>query len=161
LTHRLPDGTPLVYIDECGVERHVVRKRARAPRGQRVVVKRPGKREKRLNVTAGLCGNEVIAPVVYDWTTKHTWFEVWFEWHLCPNLRLNSVIIMDNASWHRKSALEAIAKFYSYHIIWLPTYSPDKNRIEPLWANLKFWLQYNVKNYSSLHEAILHFFQPD
>jgi len=41
-----------------------------APRGQRVVMKRPGKREKRLNVTAGLCENEVIAPVVYDWTTN-------------------------------------------------------------------------------------------
>ena len=148
-----------MYVDECGVERHVVRKRARAPRGVRVVGSRPGKREKRLNVAAGLCENEVIAPVVYDWTTKHVWFETWFEWHLCPNLRLNSVIIMDNASWHRKTALEKIAGFYSFTIIWLPSYSPDKNRIEHLWANLKFWLQYNAKNYISLHDAITDYFK--
>ena len=95
---------------------------------------------------------------VYDWTTKRVWFEVWFEWHLCPLLRVNSVIIMDNASWRRKSALESIAKFYGFPIIWLPTYSPDKNRIEHLWANLKSWLQYNAKHYNPLQEAISHFF---
>ena len=128
---------------------------------ERVVVKRPGKREKRLNVAAGLYDDEVLAPVVYDWTTKHVWFEVWFEWHLCPLLRVNSVIIMDNASWHRKSALESIAKFYGFTIIWLPTYLPDKNRIEHLWANLKSWLQYNTKNYNSLQETILHYFLSD
>jgi len=121
-------------------------------------VKRPGKRGKRLNVTAGLCGHEVIAPVVYDWTTKHVWFEIWFEWHLCPLLRPNSVIIMDNASWHRKAALEVIAKFYGFTIIWLPTYSPDKNRIEPLWANLKFWLQYHAQNYPSILYAVKDYF---
>ena len=150
-----------MYVDECGIDRHVVRKRARAPRGKRIVVKRPGKKEKRLNVVAGECDNEVIAPVVYDWTTKHVWFETWFEWHLCPQLALNSAIFMDNASWHRKSALEAIARFYSYTIIWLPSYSPDKNCIEHRWANLKFWLQYNAKYYNSLQEAVRDYFKSD
>jgi len=150
-----------VYVDECGVDRHVVRKRARAPRGKRIFVKRPGKKEKRLNVVAGECDNKVIAPFVYEWTTKHVWFETWFEWHLCPNLPLNSAILMDNASWHRKSALEAIARFYCYTIFWLPSYSPDKNRIEHRWANLKHWLQYNAPNYPSLQDALLHYFQPD
>ena len=122
-------------------------------------MKRPGKRENRLNVVAGLCENEVIAPVVYDWTTKHIWFETWFEWHLCPNLRLNTVILMDNASWHRKTILEAIAKFFGYSIIWLPSYSPDKNPIEHLWANLKSWLQYHAKYYSNLKLAIEDYFK--
>jgi transposase len=157
----LPSDTPLVYVDECGVERHVVRKRVRAPRGKRIVVKRPGKREKRLNVVAGECDNEVIAPYAYDWTTKYTWFEIWFEWYLCPLLRLNSVVFMDNASWHRKSVLEQIARFYSFTIIWLPTYSPDKNRIEQRWANLKFWLQYNINDYPSVQDAVKDYFRSD
>jgi transposase len=122
-------------------------------------VKRPGKKEKRLNIVAGLCENEVISPVVYDWTTKHGWFEVWFEWHLCPNLRPNSAIIIDNASWHRKSVLEGIAKFYGFKIFWLPSYSPDKNRIEHLWANLKAWLQYYANNYANLMLAIQDYFK--
>jgi len=86
-----------------------------------VFAERPGKREKRLNIIGTECDNEVIAPCVYEWTTAHAWFEVWFEWHLCPNLRPNSVIVMDNASWHRKPALEKIAAFYGFAIIWLLT----------------------------------------
>ena len=121
-------------------------------------VKRPGKKEKRLNVIAGECDNEVIAPVVYDWTTKHVWFEIWFEWNLCPQLALHSVIFMDNASWHRKSLLEKIAAFYGFPIIWLPSYSPDKNLIEHRWANLKNWLQYNVKYFNSTYDALVHYF---
>lgn len=60
-------------------------------------MKGQGKREKRLNVVAGEYDNKVVAPYAYDWTTTHAWFEIWFEWHLCPLLRLNSAIFMDNA----------------------------------------------------------------
>ena len=63
------------------------------------------------------------------------------------------MIFMD--TWHRKTVLEAIARFYGYTIIWLPTYSPDKNRIEQRWANLKFWLRYNIKNYVSVKVAVI------
>jgi len=120
-----------------------------------VFVKRPGKREKRLNVIAGESDNKAIAPVVYDWSAKHVWVEVWFEWYLCPLLARNSVIFLDNASWHKRPALEKIAAFYDFSIIWLPTYSPDKNHIQHRWANLKFWLQYNPKIYPSLQIAVL------
>jgi len=147
-----------VYVDESGIDRTIVRKRARAPRGERVVVKRPGKKEKRQNVVAGLCNNKVISPISYDWATKAVWFEIWFEWYLCPLLPLNSVIIMDNASFHRKGTLANIAEFFNYIIIWLPPYSPDKNPIEHLWANLKSWLQYHIKDYPTLDDAIKDYF---
>ena len=40
--------------------------------------------------------------------------EVWFEWHLCPLLSPGKVVIMDNALFHRKPALERIAAFSSF-----------------------------------------------
>lgn len=139
----------------------MARNRARAPRGERIVVPRPGKRFKRINVIAGQCGSEVVGEVQYQWTTNSQWFEVWFEWHFCPNLRANSLIIMDNARFHRKTPLEQIANFYGFKILWLPPYSPDKNPIEQLWANLKNWLRNWSHHYPSIQEAITAYFKSE
>jgi transposase len=132
---------------------------ARAPRGKRVVISRPGKRYKRLNVVAGQCENEVVGETFYERTTNSRWFEVWFEWYFCPHLRQGSVVIMDNARFHRKAELERIAKFYGYSILWLPPYSPDKNHIEHLWANLKNWLRIHSRFYATIQLALLDYFK--
>ena len=137
----------------------MARTRARAPRGKRVVVLRPGNRFKRLNVVAGQCGDKVIGEFFYDWSTDSRWFEVWFEWHLCPNLRSKSLIIMDNARFHRKPQIERIAKFYGFSVFWLPPYSPDKNPIEHLWANLKNWLRNFAHLYPSIQDAVVDYFK--
>jgi hypothetical protein len=118
-----------VYVDESGATEYYDREYGLAPRGEKVYGEVSGKRYKRTNIVSAQCGNEVIAPYVYDWATKSTWFEVWFEWHLCPLLPSSKVIIMDNALFHRKPVLEKIARFYGLRIIWLPPYSPDLNRI--------------------------------
>ncbi len=137
------------------------RNRGRAPRGQRVIIKRPGRRFKRLNVVAGQIGTEVIAPYYYEWTTTALWFEVWFEWHFCPALPQCTYIIMDNARFHRKSELERIARFYGHTIIWLPPYSPDKNSIEKLWANMKNWLRSFAHAFPSIQLAIEDYFKSE
>ncbi len=131
----------------------------RAPRGKRAIVKRPGRRYKRINIVAGQVGNEVIALRTYDWPTTAAWYEVWFEWYYCPLLNPGTYIIMDNARFHRKAQLERIASFYGHHILWLPTYSPDLNKIEHLWANLKNWLRLHSKDYPSIQDAISAYFE--
>jgi hypothetical protein len=130
------------------------RRFARASKGERVYSLRPGKRYKRLNIVAGQIGNEVVAPCCYEWSTTSGWFEVWFEWHFCPKLPASCLIIMDNARFHRKIELEKISRFYGHTILWLPTYSPDKNRIETLWANLKNWLRAYAHLYPSIQDAV-------
>jgi transposase len=137
----------------------MARTQGRSPRGKRVYVSRPGKRYKRLNIVAGQIGSEVIAPHFYDWSTNSQWFEVWFEWYFCLILPLCSIIIMDNARFHRKTELERIAKFYGHQILWLPTYSPDKNHIEKLWANLKNWLHNYAHLYPSIQDAVRDYFK--
>ena len=148
-------------MDECGVESYMARNKARSPKGERVVVKRPGKRFKRVNVVAGQCGNEVIGEMQYSWMTDSRWFEVWFEWYLCPHLPPNSLIIMDNARFHRKIQLEKIATFYGFTLLWLPPYSPDKNPIEQLWAILKNWLRLWSHRYPSIQDTIRAYFESD
>jgi transposase len=128
-------------------------------RGKKVVVLRHGRKFKRTNIVAGLNGKQVIAPFQYMWSTNSNWFEIWFEWYLCPNLPNNSVIILDNARFHNKIKIEKIANFYNFKILWLPPYSPDKNPIEHVWAKFKKWLVKFRKNFKSIHNAICAFFR--
>jgi len=115
---------------------------------------RPGRHFKRTNIVAAKCRDEIIAPTIFDWSTTGLWFETWFEWYFCPCAKPGSVVVMDNARFHRKKSLERIAAFFCLKIIWLPPYSPDKNPIEHTWANLKKFLRYHSKNYHSLKTAI-------
>ena len=46
-------------------------------------------------------------------------------------------IILGNASFHRYSGIEDLAKAEGHEVIWLPTYLPDLNSIERYWAKLK------------------------
>lgn len=48
----------------------------------------------------------------YEGTTDSILFEFWFEKYLLPCLPDNVVIVMDNASFHRKNKLLEIAKNY-------------------------------------------------
>ena len=47
-----------------------------------------------------------------------------------------SVIIMDNASFHKKESLQNLVGKYSQELIFLPPYSPEYNPIEHMWSAL-------------------------
>ena len=58
---------------------------------------------------------------------------------------------MDNAAFHKYSKAESIIESYGGRVMWLPKYSPDLNKIEPQWANLKNGIRSNKdknKNFS-------------
>ena len=87
----------------------------------------------------------------YECSMDSTLFEYWFEYQLLPAVSEDSVIIMDNASFHRKNKLCSI--------IFLPPYSPELNPIEKLWANLKRWLKFNLCFFDIFDDAVSFYFQ--
>lgn len=151
----------MIYVDECGVDEFMTRSCGRAPRGERLNVPRPGRKFKRLNVVAAWNGKQkkIIAPYIYSWNTTSAWFLVWFEFMLLPLLRPGTLIVMDNASFHKKAAIQSLAKLYKCVAVWLPKYSPDLNPIEKCWANLKNWLHLHSKTFPSIQTAIKDHFQ--
>jgi len=86
-------------------------------------------------------------------------FEDWFEQKLIPELSEHSVIVMDNASFHRKKRLYAIAEKHHMILIFLPPYSPELNPIEHEWANMKRWLKYHLHRFDTLDDAISYYFK--
>jgi putative transposase len=54
-----------------------------------------------LNIIAGLCGKEIIAPMIYEGNMDAKLFNTYLEKILLPELEVGSVIVMDNASYHK------------------------------------------------------------
>ena len=112
-----------------------------------------------------MIGDKTYAESVYKCKTNSAWFEAWFEFYLLPQIPQNTVITMDNATFHRKKILQEIIDIYnmvhgtSLKLLFLPPYSPDKNPIEKLWANMKKWLKKWANTFKTIEEAILSFFK--
>ena len=144
----------LKYVDETGVDEYLNREYGRAPRGEKVVEKQSGKKFKRTNILAAKCGDEIIEPLQYDGRTDHRLFETWFETRLCRALKKEDVVVMDNATFHRKKTLRKIAERFGVRVIFLPPYSPDLNPIEKFWSWLKSKLRSILRLFPSLDNAI-------
>ncbi|MBR1418335.1 MAG: transposase [Synergistaceae bacterium] len=149
----------IVYVDETGIDEFFYRKYARAPKGKAVISKIRGKKFDRTNIVAAQIGKKIIAPLKYKGIMHSQFFEVWFEKHLIPRLAQGTVIVMDNASFHRKKRLHEFAEEYNVKIIFLPPYSLELNPIEHFWSWLKKKVCDLLKFSKNLDEAILRIFQ--
>ena len=125
------------YVDESGFDTYYQREYGWAPKGEAVNDKILGRKYERRSIVAGKVNNEIIAPLEYRGTMHGEFFEKWFEDNLLPAISEDTVIIMDNASFHRKEKLYEIAKRYNRRLIFLPPYSPELNPIEHFWNWLK------------------------
>ena len=149
----------VVYVDECGIDRDMNREYGRAPRGEPVYGEVRGRKFERRNVIAGKCQNKIIAPGEYKGYTDHRLFEAWFGGALLSQVKRGSVIVLDNATFHRKKALHNLAGQAGCSVLFLPPYLPDLNPIEKLWANLKNFLKFYLRFFDSLDLAFQEFFQ--
>ena len=149
----------IYYIDECGIDTYVCREYAHAKRGKKVAGNISGKRFKRTNIVAAKCGADIVAPMIYDGTTDSTLFEDWFEYHFLPVVPEGSYCILDNATFHRKSRLHALAENVGCRVIFLPPYSPDLNPIENFWAWLKRQLKKILPHCEGFMDALCGLFK--
>lgn len=56
---------------------------------------------------------------------------------LLPKLSAQSIIVMDNAAFHKTSDIKSIIEKAGHRLEYLPPYSPDLNPIEKKWAQAK------------------------
>ena len=149
----------IVYVDETGIDKFLYRKYARALRGEKVYERVRGNKFERTSIVAAQVGSRIIAPLQYKGMMHSQFFEEWFEKHLIRELAKGTVIVMDNASFHRKKRLYELAKQYSVRIIFLPPYSPELNPIENFWHWLKKKICDLLKFSQNLDEVIISIFK--
>jgi len=100
-----------------------------------------GKKYKRCGLVVGKLGKKIIALLQYDSFRDSALFKLWFEYYFIPNIPSYSTLVLDNASFHRKSKLYLISQLHGHRIIFLPPYSPNLNEIE----NFCAWLKSKLK----------------
>ena len=78
-------------------------------------------------VSVGLFEGSINSDVFYAWLTQA----------LVPVLPVNAVVVMDNASFHKRADMVEVIKQSGALLEFLPAYSPDLNPIEKKWAQAK------------------------
>jgi len=146
-------GKP-AYVDETGIEAFLHRPRAWSPAGVAVPGWVSGRRFERMGMVACQRCGEILAPMRYRGTMDAHTFEAWFGRMLLPRLGKGQVVVMDNAAFHRKARLRAMAAEHGCEVLFLPPYSPDLNPIEKFWARLKAKLRNILHRCQSLAKAL-------
>ena len=105
---------------------------------------------------AGYRDGKLVAPIQYAENTTAVIVETWIEKKLLKAVPAGTVLILDNAPFHRKKKLEAFAKQAGCSVLWLPPYAPDLNKIENSWATIKHYARkFLSRSRSLLKWAIL------
>lgn len=149
----------IAYVDETGIDTYLYRAYGYAPRGQQIDAAISGRKYKRVGIVAAQLGKQILAPLAYSGTMDSSLFEYWFVDQLLPALPSDAVIVMDNASFHRRAQLTSAAKKCGHRLIFLPPYSPELNPIEFFWAWLKKNLRSTLSRFPSFDDALFDAFQ--
>jgi transposase len=126
-----------VYLDESGFAVDAPRTHGYSWKGTRCYGQLDWHEKGRLNAIGALLSFELIAVQLWECNIDSDVFLAWVQTALLPSIPSQSVVVLDGASFHKRSDIrEAIEK--KGHIVeFLPSYSPDLNPIEKKWAQAK------------------------
>jgi transposase len=126
-----------VHLDETGFAPSTHRTHGWALKGKKVYGLQNGLQRPRTSLIGGYLEHKLIAPMLFSGTCNSNVFNQWLEHMLLPQLVTGSVIVLDNASFHKAKSTRQLVEQAGCELLYLPPYSPDLNPIEKLWANLK------------------------
>ena len=109
--------------------------------GRRIHEATPGGHWKILTILSAMSTRGMIATMTIEEPTDADIFLAYVEHVLCPELRPGDVVVMDNLSSHKANGVRTWIEKQGAQLIYLPSYSPDLNPIEKLFAKLKALLR--------------------
>ena len=144
----------VVYVDEAGIDNREDYAYGYCKVGQRFHALKSGKRTERVSWIAALCQGKLIAPLTFEGSCNRDLFEIWLEQCLLPQLQPGDVIVIDNASFHRSQYITELVAEARCEIWYLPTYSPDLNKIERWWFVLKNWMRQRWDEFDNFRNCV-------
>ena len=110
-------------------------------RGTRLHAKGSLAERKTLTFVAALRSDAIVAPCVFNQPIGADSFLAWVEQALVPTLLAGDVVVMDNLSFHKNTAVRTALRAAGAKLLFLPAYRPDLNPIERVFSTLKTLLR--------------------
>lgn len=131
----------LVFVDESGASRALCPLYGWAPRGQDALGQAPRNRGPNTSLLAAMDACGLVGAMSVEGSTTREIFVLYLDQVLCPALRPNQVVIMDNLSVHKGEEVRQKIEACGCRLVFLPAYSPDFNPIEGAFSKLKAFLR--------------------
>ncbi len=123
-------GYDICFLDESGHALDMPRTHGYAIKGKRCFGVHDWGAKGRVNVIGALIGKILFAVGLFNCSIDSTVFGTWVQEFLLPNLSKPTVIIMDNASFHKNEFTLNQIRMFGHIVEFLLPYSPDLNPIE-------------------------------
>lgn len=129
--------TPIIYIDESGFALDGPRTHGYARTGERSYGMRDWNARGRVNAIGAILNFEFLSVELWNCNINSDVFHAWITQALLAKCPPAAVIVMDNASFHKREDIRQAIKEAGHSLEYLPAYSPDLNPIERKWAQAK------------------------
>ena len=130
-------GHSLIYVDESGFSKSQPRTHGYSVQGKRCYGKHNWGEKGRTNVIGALLAGALLTVSLFETTINTDIFTAWIKQDLLPKLPQSSVVIMDNAAFHKNQSIKKALHNAGHILLFLPPYSPDLNEIEHKWGEAK------------------------
>lgn len=133
----------MVFIDETSAYVGQSREYGWAASAERVYDARPKGKKARVSLIAACSLGGVMAEqalIITDTVNKNA-FLCFLETTLLPTLPEGSVLVLDNWTVHHGDDVRDLVDAAGCELLYLPTYSPDLNPIEHLFAKVKAFIK--------------------
>ncbi len=144
-----------MFLDESGFHIVMTRGYGRAPSHQRAIdrVPRNHGRNQTLICALSLLGSQ--AAFVIDGALDSEVFEWYVREILCPTLKEDQVVVMDNLSSHHRASIRTLVEARGCTLLFTSPDSPDFNPIELMFSKIKALVRGGARRVvTELHDAI-------
>jgi len=108
-----------------------------SPKGDRCYAPKDWHARGRLNAIGAIINFMLLTVCLFEGNINSDVFYAWLIYDLLPQTPSGSVIVMDNATFHKRQDMIQAIEEKGHTPLFLPPYSPDLNPIEHKWAQIK------------------------
>jgi transposase len=131
------DPSKIHYLDEAGIDDDEVYQYGWSKRGTRLFCMKKGKKKARTSFISSLFQEKLEVSLIFEGPCNRAIFEMFIEKMLLPKLKEGDTVILDNATVHHGGRIRQLIESVGCYLLYLPSYSPDLNKIENYWSPIK------------------------
>ena len=106
-------------------------------RGQRCFGTHDWHAKGRINAIGAIIDFAFLTVSLFNGSVNSDVFYAWLTLDFLPKVKPQTVIVMDNAAFHKRTDMIQAIESHDCVVEFLPPYSPDLNPIEHKWAQAK------------------------